>query len=98
MKRFVVVIGMVLALGGCQTAMTYPPNYKVVNGFEVFEKPGSVMTVGNLGQAVGSFYGVAKAQTMEEHQAAAQAYLGPNCTITGGRLLAQPQYVFDYKC
>ncbi|ASP70375.1 hypothetical protein CDO28_01570 [Sinorhizobium meliloti] len=79
--------------------------------YRVFEKPEerSIMTTPSIaaaaamGAARGATLGLANVMTPEQrHEAAAQQYLAqtgrPNCKITKGYLLAEPQYEFHYEC
>lgn len=79
--------------------------------YRVFEKPEerTIMTTPSIaasaamGAARGATFGLANVMTPEQrHEAAAQQYLvqtgRPNCKITKGYLLAEPQYEFTYEC
>lgn len=79
--------------------------------YRVFEKPDeklimttpSIAASAAMGAARGATLGLAAVMTPEQrHEAAAQEYLKqtgrPQCTITKGYLLAEPQYEFTYSC
>lgn len=63
----------------------------------------SIAAAAAMGAARGATLGLANVMTPEQrHEAAAQQYLAqtgrPNCKITKGYLLAEPQYEFHYEC
>lgn len=58
-----------------------------------------------IGVAKGATLGLTSTASMspqQRHEAAAQQYLAqtgrPNCKITGGHLVLEPQYEFTYEC
>lgn len=79
--------------------------------WRIFDKPGegrlmitpSIGRAASVGAAQGATLGLSDGgrDTVQEFQAAAQAYLenrDGSCTITNGALVVSPQYEFFYVC